>query len=320
MENVPLIGYGAMGRTIVRALENQTAQQVTCVLEMPAQRAAVQAELGPGVRVVTSIEELHEQPDCAPHCAIECAGHEAVKRHVPSLLRRGIDVIMVSVGSLSEPGLLQMLEAAAQEGKAQLTLVLGAVPGIDALAAAQPFGPEKVTYIGRKPPLGWRSTPAERVVDLGSLAAPATIFEGSAREAARTYPKNANVAATIALAGLGLDRTRVQLIADPGITRNIHSLKVEGAFGELEIAGGEWFGLAAGIWTRDYKRAWRLARRLETGTVWINTYKQLSISTPFTGIKDSGMGVEKGRLGIAQYAYPKSLYWGLNEQPLPWAG
>ena len=79
------------------------------------------------------------------------------------------------------------------------------------------------------------------------------------------------------------------------------------------------FGLAAGIWTRDYKRAWRTARALEAGTVWINTYKQFSISTPFGGIKESGLGIEKGRLGILQYKHQKSLYWGLNEQPLAWA-
>jgi betaine-aldehyde dehydrogenase len=79
------------------------------------------------------------------------------------------------------------------------------------------------------------------------------------------------------------------------------------------------YGLAAGIWTRDYKRAWRVARALETGTVWINTYKQFSISTPFSGIKESGVGTEKGRLGILQYKHQKSLYWGMNEMPLPWA-
>jgi betaine-aldehyde dehydrogenase len=87
----------------------------------------------------------------------------------------------------------------------------------------------------------------------------------------------------------------------------------------LAQANDSVFGLAAGIWTRDYKRAWRIARALETGTVWINTYKQLSISTPFAGIKDSGVGIEKGRLGILQYKHQKSLYWGLNENPLPWA-
>ena len=79
------------------------------------------------------------------------------------------------------------------------------------------------------------------------------------------------------------------------------------------------YGLAAGLWTRDYKRAWKMARMLEVGTVWINTYKLFSISTPFCGIKESGVGVEKGRLGILQYKTQKSLYWGLNEAPLPWA-
>jgi len=79
------------------------------------------------------------------------------------------------------------------------------------------------------------------------------------------------------------------------------------------------FGLAAGIWTGDYKRAYRMARALETGTVWINTYKQFSISTPFGGWKESGMGREKGHMGIREYMQQKSLYWGLNAAPLPWA-
>jgi aldehyde dehydrogenase (NAD+) len=80
------------------------------------------------------------------------------------------------------------------------------------------------------------------------------------------------------------------------------------------------YALAAGIWTRDYKKAWRFGRAVQAGNVWINTYKQFSISTPFGGWRDSGLGREKGRLGILQYMEQKSMYWGLNEQPLPWAG
>jgi len=79
------------------------------------------------------------------------------------------------------------------------------------------------------------------------------------------------------------------------------------------------YALAAGIWTGDYKKAWRIGRQVQAGTVWINTYKQFSISTPFGGWRDSGLGREKGRLGIQQYMEQKSIYWGMNTQPLPWA-
>ena len=73
------------------------------------------------------------------------------------------------------------------------------------------------------------------------------------------------------------------------------------------------FGLAAGIWTADYRRALRVARRLQAGTVWINTYKQLSISTPFGGFKESGLGREKGLAGLRLYQQTKAIYLGLEE-------
>ncbi|WP_225772295.1 aldehyde dehydrogenase [Pseudomonas sp. Marseille-Q5115] len=87
----------------------------------------------------------------------------------------------------------------------------------------------------------------------------------------------------------------------------------------LDQANDSLYALAAGIWSRDYKRAWSLGRKIQAGTVWINTYKQFSISTPFGGWRDSGLGREKGRLGILQYMEQKSLYWGMNERPLAWA-
>ena len=79
------------------------------------------------------------------------------------------------------------------------------------------------------------------------------------------------------------------------------------------------YGLASGIWSRDFKTAWRIGRALQTGTVWVNTYKVFSISTPFSGVKMSGYGQEKGRLGILEYTRQKSFYLGLNESPMPWA-
>jgi len=79
------------------------------------------------------------------------------------------------------------------------------------------------------------------------------------------------------------------------------------------------YGLASGIWTADYRRIHRIARQLVAGTVYVNTYKQFSISTPFAGLRDSGLGVEKGREGIRSYMRQKSIYIDLSGEPLPWA-
>jgi betaine-aldehyde dehydrogenase len=79
------------------------------------------------------------------------------------------------------------------------------------------------------------------------------------------------------------------------------------------------YGLACGIYTRDFAKAWRVGRAIDTGTVWINTYKQFSISTPFGGTKDSGIGREKGREGIRAWMAQKSLYCDLSGAPHPWA-
>lgn len=88
----------------------------------------------------------------------------------------------------------------------------------------------------------------------------------------------------------------------------------------VEQANDSVYGLACGLWTADYRRAWRVARRIRAGTVWVNTYKQLSVSTPFGGTKLSGLGREKGRTGLLAYTRQKSVYLGLDESPLPWAG
>jgi betaine-aldehyde dehydrogenase len=87
----------------------------------------------------------------------------------------------------------------------------------------------------------------------------------------------------------------------------------------IAVANASSYGLASGIWTRDVTKAWRVGRALEAGTVWINTYKQFSISTPFGGLKDSGLGTEKGREGIRAYQQQKSFYLDTSGRPHPWA-
>jgi aspartate dehydrogenase len=190
--------------------------------------AALQNELGSGVTVT------HQVPETT-HLLLECAGHTALTAHVLPALRRGTECAVLSIGALSEPGLPEQLQAAAEQGGTQLHLLAGAMGGIDALSAARQAGLDSVTYIGRKPPAGWRGSPAEALVNLDALTEPTVILDATAREAARLYPKNANVAATLSLAGVGLDNTRVRLIADPGVTENIHEFEAKGAFGEMQL-------------------------------------------------------------------------------------
>ena len=182
-------------------------------------------------RVVEQIDAT----DSAPDLIVECAGHGALEQHVVPALARGIPCIVASVGALAEAGLVERLEQAARVGCTQLQLLPGAIGGIDALAAAKFGGLETVVYTGRKPPRAWNGTPAADLLDLDALTQARQIFDGSARDAARLYPKNANVVATLSLAGLGLDATRVRLHADPDISENVHHVVASGAFGRFEL-------------------------------------------------------------------------------------
>lgn len=229
---IALIGYGAIGAALLDGVRADAGIEIAAVVARPRSQgrvaAAVQA-VAPAAAVVTAV------PAAGIDLVVEAAGHAAVAQHVLPALQRGIPCILISVGALSQPGLPERLEAAARAGRTQLQLISGAIGAIDALAAARVGGLERVVYTGRKPPLAWTDTPADENFDLAHLSAETVIFEGSARDAARLYPKNANVAATVSLAGMGLDHTRVRLIADPQVRANTHHLEAEGAFGALEL-------------------------------------------------------------------------------------
>lgn len=226
--NVTLIGWGAIARSIFERMAQFSGIRITHIVVRDSKVADTQVQLGSAALAVTAVP-----PEA--QLVLECAGHSALTQHVLPALQRGVTCGVLSVGALSEVGLPESLEAAAKQGGAQVHLLAGAIGGIDAIAAARTAGLTHVTYTGRKPPLGWRGSPAEDVVNLETLKEPAVILDSSAREAARLYPKNANVAATISLAGLGLDATRVRLIADPGVTENIHEVHVQGSFGEMQL-------------------------------------------------------------------------------------
>jgi len=227
-QELTLIGFGAIGRAVYQRMQAHAGVRITHIVVSEAKVAGLQAELGSGVTVT------HQVPPATP-LVLECAGHTALTDHVLPALQRGIECAVLSMGAMSAPGLPEQLQAAAEQGGTQLHLLAGAIGGIDALAAARQAGLDSVTYIGRKPPAGWRGSPAEQLVNLDTLTEPTVILQASAREAARLYPKNANVAATLSLAGLGLDRTQVRLIADPTVNENIHEVEAQGAFGEMQV-------------------------------------------------------------------------------------
>lgn len=202
--------------------------QINTVIVKPAACKETAHELGSGIDVLSKLPK-------DTNILLECAGHEAVKTVVLDALRSGVESAIVSTGALSDAGLAQDLEYAAIEGQTRLHILSGAIGGIDALSAAQRAGLESVVYVGRKPPKAWRGTDAERLIDLSALHEPTTFFSGSARLAAATFPKNANVAATVSLAGIGFDRTQVRLIADPDIADNTHEFHAKGLFGEIQV-------------------------------------------------------------------------------------
>lgn len=227
-----LIGFGNIAVTLLGQLAGMPDAQlerltVLCLPDSADEASARLAGEFAGIARETAVVAdaqalLADRPDMV----VECAGHAAVVAHVPLVLRAGTDVVIVSIGALADAPLEQELRNAAAEGKARLILPAGAVGGIDLLAAIGQAGGLEVRYRGSKPPLAWSGTPAEALIDLGALQEPKTFFTGTAREAARAYPKNANVAATLALAGAGFEATHVELIADPAAPGNVHEYSV----------------------------------------------------------------------------------------------
>jgi len=228
---IAVIGQGPIARYVI---EQVFDEPLVCIHAIIARESSLEKALSFAdgrFSACTAIRDVEPRLDLV----VDCAGHAGLAEHGPAALATGINVISVSTGALAAPQLLENLEKSARAGGSSIKFLSGAVGGIDSLLAASVGGIAEVRYTGRKPPLGWSGSCAEEQCDLKNLQEPFVHFSGTAREAARLYPANANVAATIALASKGLDDVFVELIADPGLSRNIHEIQATGAFGDLRF-------------------------------------------------------------------------------------
>ena len=178
------------------------------------------AAIGVDVPVV-GVDELEPHADIV----VECAPAELLPRILTPFLRAGKKGVVLSVGAvLAHDDLL----AAATEGRGQIIVPSGALLGLDAVTAAAEGEIDEIRMITRKPVRGLLGAPylVENGIDIAGAREPVRVFVGSAREAARGFPANLNVGAALALAGIGPDRTTIEIWADPALTRNTHAIEV----------------------------------------------------------------------------------------------
>ncbi|SFT49724.1 aspartate dehydrogenase [Paraburkholderia aspalathi] len=226
---VAVIGAGAIGQSFAASLFKEHIDEISFLDLRETPGFLTDERYG-------RLSRIHELVAWRPDVVVECAGHNAVATIVPQVLREGFDVVLSSVGALATPDVRASLSSSARVGGSRLIPIAGAVGGIDALSAAARSGLDVVTYTGRKPPIAWSGTAAAQEVNLDELTSPQVIFAGTAEEAAIKYPANANVAAAVAIHGLGFEKTTVTLIADPTIRLNCHEIYAKSKSGELRIS------------------------------------------------------------------------------------
>lgn len=222
--NIGLIGAGAIAIFLLEQLnENkQKALRIQSVYVRDQEKYAVLEEKF-GVTLYTDLDAfLASNIDIV----VEAATIEAVRTLVPSILKRK-PVVLISIGALADEELLQQLNSLAVEHRHTIHLPSGAIGGLDLLQNAATLGTvTSVSLTTRKP----ASSLIDEVIDVEKV-----IFEGTAREAIRKFPKNMNVSIVLALASMGFDDTKVCLVADPHVTQNIHQVDIAGDFGEATI-------------------------------------------------------------------------------------
>ena len=229
---VGIIGFGAIGREVAEAIADGRAGRAKLVSVLVRSPQKVETDLVErlGCRFTADPADFI---DTGMDLVVEAAGHDALRAYAEHILRADKDLMVVAVGAFAERDFWERVKLLAHERGRRVYVVSGAIGGLDAINSAALGELEEVTHFIRKAP---RSIlPPEEAEEVQRTGEPRELFAGTAREAAPRFPENVNVAAAVSLAGVGLDRTFVRVVADPSVTRNTHEIVAKGYFGEIRI-------------------------------------------------------------------------------------
>ncbi len=235
MTGVGLLGCGAIGREIAAALLSGNAGDATLVSFFDQDRGSACSfaeQVGDSVPSVRTFDDFLSTPSL--DLVMECASGDAVRAYAEGILSHGKDLLLMSSGALTDSSLWQRLNALAEEHGCRLMIPSGALGGLDALRAVRDQL-EEVTLTTTKPPRGLAGAPGFKDWESREITDAQVIFDGTAKEAVRLFPANVNVAATLSLVGLGPDKTRVKVVADPKASKNVHEVEARGDFGVLRF-------------------------------------------------------------------------------------
>ncbi|MFN4133548.1 MAG: aspartate dehydrogenase [Candidatus Hadarchaeales archaeon] len=236
MISIAIVGCGAIGTTLGKAIcgGKVGAAELLWVYDIVKEKAILLSKkLEPAPKVAKSIGEICADKNV--RLVIEAASQLAVEQYSEEILKSGKDLMVMSVGALADEKLLRHLLSLAEKRGRKIFVPSGAIVGIDGAKAAAIGKIKEVILTTRKPPGAFASTDyVKRMkIELSRIKRMRVIFDGLASEAVKAFPASVNVAATVALATIGAEKTRVRIIADPSIKRNIHEIKIVGDCGEI---------------------------------------------------------------------------------------
>ncbi len=231
--NIGLIGCGSIGSEIAKAIDSNKID-AKLVIVFDVYEDNMNRLLGMLKNKPKKARVFEDMLDEEIDIIVEAASQEALKSYAFKILER-FDLMAMSIGALLDREFYDAINAIITKHNRRLYLPTGAIAGIDAIKSVKELIDE-VEIITTKPPRGLRDAPYIKAnkIDL-SIDKPKVIYQGYAKEAVKYFPANVNVAATLSLVGIGADRTRVKIVADPNINTNKHQIIVKGRFGEFNF-------------------------------------------------------------------------------------